>query len=933
MPKRCISQWRLIVMTIALCTCALSTATAIPTLTWKNIQVNDKKNAVYAIYTDSKGVLWLGSSAGLHFYDGIRTHAVSPMDKPYAVTAIVEHEGRLYLGSNIGLMTYDVQTAQLSLLYENCRDIRTLLLHNQSLYIGTMEGLYRMDLLTQQLTDISFGLPHHAVYCLLGDKDNAIYVGTYDGLARYDEQQNAYTLIHEGLPAYHSPFFVNALSLCPEQNAIYVGTSHALYLYAPTRKRWQQISIQGGNTIKSLAQLPSAELLVGSDNGFWVYANGKAQRYRHDARTPQSIADNAIWCVHCDTQGNIFAGHGRGFSVASRQSAVQTQSWSDFVQSGEGNEIHVIYRDSKNALWMGGTNGIIRQGKELPEQIMSSVMVRAINEDEKGNIYLATDQGLKRYQPQTRQLRSYSIADHKGHHEAVWLYAIEETQEQLYVGSYLGGVHQIDKSQFAVQGNHLVSNRCLHAHSKAALPNDFVRNILLDELHQRLWMLLYQSDVLTCYDLHTDSSTYYNIAEIAGGSPTHILIDKQGHLWCAYNGGVVIFDHTNAPTVLRYPYTGTDETAIAMAHVKEDIWISTQHNLWRIDQQNNIILLDIPPKGYTAIYYDQLQDKVLLGGTDEWAEVCVNQAHIPHYANTVQLTLPLDEQHIPDLTAFYAGVHDTLPSYTIAHNATLRLMVSTLNYSPTTIQRYMYQLLPIPNNGSESQDNTAEWIIMDENINIIQLSDFKSGSYQLRVMPVGSDMLPRTILLTVNPPMACSWWAIMLYVLCAVGVGGNVLYYRYKKRLSLQQEQQHLQLQQQYQSKLQENSRLQLLTDTKNRKIASLADKQLALIDTIIKDHLSDPTMNVNMLCDKSGLTTKQLYRLVKKNTNMSPLEYIKSIRLQQAASLLTQQRFTVAEVCYMTGFNTPSYFTKCFQMQFGCKPTEYITQHCSSKS
>jgi len=40
------------------------------------------------------------------------------------------------------------------------------------------------------------------------------------------------------------------------------------------------------------------------------------------------------------------------------------------------------------------------------------------------------------------------------------------------------------------------------------------------------------------------------------------------------------------------------------------------------------------------------------------------------------------------------------------------------------------------------------------------------------------------------------------------------------------------------------------------------------------------------------------------------------------------QNAGTVAEIAYMTGFNTPNYFAKCFRKQFGCSPSEYKMNH-----
>lgn len=123
---------------------------------------------------------------------------------------------------------------------------------------------------------------------------------------------------------------------------------------------------------------------------------------------------------------------------------------------------------------------------------------------------------------------------------------------------------------------------------------------------------------------------------------------------------------------------------------------------------------------------------------------------------------------------------------------------------------------------------------------------------------------------------------------------------------------------------IRENIRIEAITETKPIEAESVSEKQLARISKIIEENISDPDLNVNMLCEKCGMPQKQLYRLVKKYMGAAPLDYIRRVRLQKAAMLLGQQRFTVSEICYMVGFKTPSYFAKCFAAQYGVTPSQY---------
>jgi len=92
----------------------------------------------------------------------------------------------------------------------------------------------------------------------------------------------------------------------------------------------------------------------------------------------------------------------------------------------------------------------------------------------------------------------------------------------------------------------------------------------------------------------------------------------------------------------------------------------------------------------------------------------------------------------------------------------------------------------------------------------------------------------------------------------------------------------------------------------------------------LIEDHLDDSDLNVTALCRLSGFSSKQIYRKVKQLTGLSPVDYIKSIRMKKAAMLLAQKKFTVSEVMYIVGFSNPSYFSKCFQSVYHKTPLRF---------
>lgn len=115
---------------------------------------------------------------------------------------------------------------------------------------------------------------------------------------------------------------------------------------------------------------------------------------------------------------------------------------------------------------------------------------------------------------------------------------------------------------------------------------------------------------------------------------------------------------------------------------------------------------------------------------------------------------------------------------------------------------------------------------------------------------------------------------------------------------------------------------------------ASEADTQIIIqgsdkdflnrLDKIIKDNLSDPLLSNEQLANELFISKTTLIRKLKSLLGMTPNEYIRLVRLNIAAAMLAKKDCRVNEICYAVGFNTPSYFAKCFKKQFGVLPADY---------
>ena len=109
-----------------------------------------------------------------------------------------------------------------------------------------------------------------------------------------------------------------------------------------------------------------------------------------------------------------------------------------------------------------------------------------------------------------------------------------------------------------------------------------------------------------------------------------------------------------------------------------------------------------------------------------------------------------------------------------------------------------------------------------------------------------------------------------------------------------------------------------------------VADTDQQLMNRIVQSvnkNLSDGDFTVEQLATEVGLSRAQLHRRMKELTGLSASDFIRNIRLEQAARLLRERKAGISQVAYTVGFNTPSTFSKVFRQHFGQSPTEYAAR------
>ncbi|MDR1743117.1 MAG: response regulator [Dysgonamonadaceae bacterium] len=106
--------------------------------------------------------------------------------------------------------------------------------------------------------------------------------------------------------------------------------------------------------------------------------------------------------------------------------------------------------------------------------------------------------------------------------------------------------------------------------------------------------------------------------------------------------------------------------------------------------------------------------------------------------------------------------------------------------------------------------------------------------------------------------------------------------------------------------------------------LTELEDEFIRKLQAIVQYNIADPNFDAGIMAEKFNMSSASLYRKLKGVMDLSPNEYIRIERLKKAARLLKEKTYKVNEICFMVGFNSPSYFAKCFYKQFGVLPKDF---------
>lgn len=319
-------------------------------------------SSICSLLLDSSGILWVGTySGGVNIYDR-------------NLTTFAHYKNNRY---NKNSLSYNVVTS-----FAEC--------DNGDLWIGTDGGgLNRFSTRTNQFTRYSFqpgkenGLQSNAVLALVRENNDQLWIGTYEGgLSFFDAGRKSFRHYKKGNTAFDL----------------------------------------SSDKVFSLLKDSSGNLWIGTDEGGVNVLNiktGIITHYLHNEQNTNGLANNDIRALYMDSKGDIWVGtYAEGLELfdARKKRFIAFNAANSGLNS---NSVQCIFEDSRKNLWVGTLGGGLslfnsktKKFTNLTEEEgLPSNIIYCIVEDKNGNLWVSTNKGIFSYNPDTKKIKAYTLAN------------------------------------------------------------------------------------------------------------------------------------------------------------------------------------------------------------------------------------------------------------------------------------------------------------------------------------------------------------------------------------------------------------------------------------------------------------------------------------------------------------------------------------------
>lgn len=873
-------------------------------------------NQVYKIFQDDSGFIWLGTTSSLERWDGhrlltFRSDGLHPnLLADNNIRDIAETPALLWVVGQSNLSLYDKSTGRFfvpsdrRLASQHIRGIHAD--GHGGMWLASPHLLYHCNSTCSKILTVNpfaHANDKHDITAIYVDRNGFLWVMCYDGLVLKGKGNR-----FESLPPIPGGGWICTIYQ-DTQGRYWMGTwGKGLWQYIPANNSWKQHQVfnNATNNLEDIFFCIRQDKVHG-----WLWMLSYKRLYvlaYHNGHlipvnvsgyiTPLKYYTNEL----CDKDGNIWlTSYDGGYILNFNTSGIR--NYLQFQSSDDTDETTSIYYDGDwiwhNCLQHGLQLVNSRNGSPVSVQPDPAELFVMAPARQKQSVWVA-----QRYNPVVYRIQRQSTK--------------ATVMEKVNLENTLGDTEPIKD--------------------------------MAEDSEGVLWML--NSKHLVARASQPDGNLY--TADLA--HPSAIALTGKGGVFCTAGKKLAYClmeaHHVACRNVASLPFLKNNEEVMSMAvEATGAVWIATTlGRTFRSDRKQRTF----KPSPLDGLLQDGQILDLLIKGTKVWAmnnkrlvSYDTSTGIINHYdASTGNIKIKGFRNHalcdapngimaggvdgfmyLPDKAATYpATAH---PISIVLTNAIINGTSLFFNNKPTTSSTFRHLILPADAHNIELHLSTLtyagchtqdiqyrtdgmddSWTDIDAKMPVVHYNRLPRGIFTLQVrfkQDCGAWGDPHTVATIERLPawyetywaIACFLFAIVLLVLFIIK------YIRHRYSQDVQNEVAH--------------AKVSIITTDHK-----LADKVVKVID----EHLDNSNFGVEQILEEVGMSKSSLYRQLKTETGMTPLDLIRSVRMKRATELLLSHQHTISEVAYATGFSTPKYFTKCFKSEFGQTPSDYIRMH-----
>lgn len=714
----------------------------------------------------------------------------------------------------------------------------------------------------------------------------------------------------------------------------------------------------------------------------WVVTDQATAQYGHwtttrktaDAATPApqdtalqhrllqlGINQEELWKHFVDRQGNIWLLSTNGLTMVSTSD--DSMKWLPLV---DGQQTRSLLCRRDGTVWAGSNDGYIgvytadgrqtgwvnAQGKPSPLRSRFSDRIYTMEEDSKGYTWIGTKgQGLfvispqgivGHYMPDAANRYSISHAN---------IYDVDEDEQgNIWIATYGGGLNLVRRQsdgtlQFLHSGNEL-KNYPLEHFSR-------IRRITHDG---RGVILLSCTEGLVTFSNRKTRRTFYctqhqqqDTTSLRTSDVMQTLVTRSGRIFVTTTGGGI--QQLASPSLLSdslhfRSVAAMNRGAGSVLSMAEDgqgnVWITRETEVCKYHPATGSLERFVPghtertiemTEGQPAI---DRQGRMWLAAIDGVLTYRTDMMHKSRFRPNIIFTRLL-----------FQGEREPRPilnrqTLTVAKDQrNLILSFAALDYGDHYLMEYAYRM-----------DGDKEWNYIG-NTPRISFSQLQPGNHTLEVKSTNGDGVwmdnVATLYLDVTPMLWERTWVqvLLLLLVIALATWAVLTYMKYRQQ-SREREQrlenilrQYRELQQtiteqptpaadpssaaaQHAEPAVEPHRYTL----EEPKIVDADQEMMQHLMAFIEERISDEDLKIEEMADAVGMSRSVFYVKVKALVGMSPLDFLRRLRMQRAEQLVSRSTMNVSEIAYAVGFTDPKYFSRCFKKETGMTPREYREKH-----